>query len=156
MRFGIGGRAFGVRAGISTRGFGVGVGPLSAGHAWRRTGNRGRSSGSSDPVSEGRAIGTLVWVVLVVMVPWTLTLTAAILEVVVIWSIMSDRARNRRLPSRPRATDSLGIVVTFLILTMIFVVWAIAWKGGPIGTMNLAALAALCATVAAWPALASW
>jgi hypothetical protein len=35
MRLGIGGGAFGVRGGISTRGFGVGVGPFSAGSSWR-------------------------------------------------------------------------------------------------------------------------
>jgi hypothetical protein len=36
MRLGIGGRAFGVRGGISNRGFGVGVGPVSVGSSWRR------------------------------------------------------------------------------------------------------------------------
>jgi hypothetical protein len=40
MRLGIGGRAFGVRGGISTRGVGAGVGPFSAGKSWR-----GRSGG---------------------------------------------------------------------------------------------------------------
>lgn len=35
MRLGIGGGAFGVSGGISTRGIGVGVGPLSAGASWR-------------------------------------------------------------------------------------------------------------------------
>jgi lysylphosphatidylglycerol synthetase-like protein (DUF2156 family) len=44
MRLGIGGRAFGVRGGISTRGVGVGVGPISAGTSWRR-GRRRKSSG---------------------------------------------------------------------------------------------------------------
>lgn len=42
MRLGIGGGAFGIRGGISTRGVGVGVGPFSAGTSWRG----GRSSGS--------------------------------------------------------------------------------------------------------------
>jgi hypothetical protein len=41
MRLGIGGGAFGVRGGISTRGVGFGVGPFSAGTSWRG----GRSSG---------------------------------------------------------------------------------------------------------------
>ncbi len=35
MGFGIGGGAFGVRGGISTRGVGVGLGPFSAGTSWR-------------------------------------------------------------------------------------------------------------------------
>lgn len=41
MPFGIGGGAFGVRGGISTRGIGVGVGPLSAGTSWRSGGSSG-------------------------------------------------------------------------------------------------------------------
>jgi hypothetical protein len=41
--FGIGGGAFGLRGGISTRGIGVGVGPFSAGTSWR--GSRRRSGG---------------------------------------------------------------------------------------------------------------
>jgi hypothetical protein len=41
MPFGIGGGAFGLRGGISTRGVGVGVGPFSAGTSWRR----GKTSG---------------------------------------------------------------------------------------------------------------
>lgn len=45
MRLGVGGKAFGVRGGISTRGIGVGVGPLSAGTSWRGRGSR-RSGGS--------------------------------------------------------------------------------------------------------------
>jgi hypothetical protein len=36
LRLGVGGRAFGVRGGISTRGIGGGIGPLSAGTSWRR------------------------------------------------------------------------------------------------------------------------
>ncbi|MGO9101092.1 hypothetical protein [Mycobacterium sp.] len=43
LRLGVGGRALGVRGGISTRGFGVGVGPVSAGSSWR--GRRRRRSG---------------------------------------------------------------------------------------------------------------
>jgi hypothetical protein len=46
MRLGIGGRAFGVRGGISTREVGVGVGPLSAGTSWR--GRRSPTSGGSN------------------------------------------------------------------------------------------------------------
>jgi heme exporter protein D len=41
MRLGVGGGAFGVRGGISTRGLGVGVGPFSAGTSWRRRGSGG-------------------------------------------------------------------------------------------------------------------
>lgn len=41
MRLGIGGGAFGVRGGISTRGLGVGVGPFSAGTSWRGGGGGG-------------------------------------------------------------------------------------------------------------------
>lgn len=41
MRLGVGGGAFGVRGGISTRGVGVGVGPFSAGTSWRRRGSGG-------------------------------------------------------------------------------------------------------------------
>ncbi|ORA39207.1 hypothetical protein [Mycobacterium aquaticum] len=41
MRLGIGGGAFGVRGGISTRGVGVGVGPFSAGTSWRGGGGGG-------------------------------------------------------------------------------------------------------------------
>lgn len=35
MGFGIGGGAFGIRGGVSTRGVGVGIGPFSAGTSWR-------------------------------------------------------------------------------------------------------------------------
>lgn len=48
MRLGIGGRAFGVRGGISTRGIGVGVGPFSAGTSWRGRRSRGGSGGSAE------------------------------------------------------------------------------------------------------------
>lgn len=41
VRLGIGGGAFGVRGGISTRGIGVGVGPFSAGTSWRSGGSGG-------------------------------------------------------------------------------------------------------------------
>jgi hypothetical protein len=41
MPLGIGGGAFGVRGGTSTRGVGVGVGPLSAGTSWRGKGSSG-------------------------------------------------------------------------------------------------------------------
>jgi hypothetical protein len=44
LRLGIGGRAFGVRGGVSNTGFGVGVGPVSAGTSWRRR-RRSRKSG---------------------------------------------------------------------------------------------------------------
>jgi hypothetical protein len=50
MRLGIGGGAFGVRGGISTRGIGVGAGPFSAGTSWR-----GRGSGGGG--------GFLVWLI---------------------------------------------------------------------------------------------
>ena len=45
LRLGIGGRAFGVRGGISNRGFGVGVGPVSVGSSWRRRRRSGRRGG---------------------------------------------------------------------------------------------------------------
>ncbi|OBK15744.1 PASTA domain-containing protein [Mycobacterium asiaticum] len=45
MRLGIGGGAFGIRGGISTRGIGVGVGPLSAGTSWKGGGSRGGGGG---------------------------------------------------------------------------------------------------------------
>lgn len=46
LRLGLGGKAFGVRGGISNRGFGVGVGPFSAGSSWRgRRSRRSRSRG---------------------------------------------------------------------------------------------------------------
>ena len=41
MRLGVGGGAFGIRGGISTRGVGVGVGPFSAGTSWRGGGPGG-------------------------------------------------------------------------------------------------------------------
>lgn len=47
MRLGIGGKAFGVRGGISNRGFGMGVGPVSAGGSWPRGRRRRRSKGGS-------------------------------------------------------------------------------------------------------------
>lgn len=43
MRVGVGGSAFGVRGGISTRGIGGGFGPVSAGTPWRRS-RRSRGS----------------------------------------------------------------------------------------------------------------
>ncbi|MDR7172993.1 hypothetical protein J2W56_006759 [Nocardia kruczakiae] len=48
MRLSFGGRVTGVRMGVSTRGFGVGVGPFSAGSGWggRRRGRDRRSSSS--------------------------------------------------------------------------------------------------------------
>lgn len=45
MPFGIGGGAFGVRAGISTRGIGVGAGPFSAGTSWRGNGSGSGGAG---------------------------------------------------------------------------------------------------------------
>lgn len=45
MPFGIGGGAFGVRAGISTRGIGVGAGPFSAGTSWRGSGSGSGGAG---------------------------------------------------------------------------------------------------------------
>jgi hypothetical protein len=46
LKLGVGGRAFGVRGGVSNRGFGAGIGPLSAGAAWpRRRRSRRSSSG---------------------------------------------------------------------------------------------------------------
>lgn len=51
VRLGIGGGAFGVRGGISTRGVGVGVGPFSAGTSWRSKGPR-------------RGGGLLAWLIL--------------------------------------------------------------------------------------------
>ena len=45
LRLGIGARAFGVRGGISNRGFGVGVGPVSVGSSWRRRRRSGRRGG---------------------------------------------------------------------------------------------------------------
>jgi PASTA domain len=43
LRLGIGGKALGLRGGISTRGVGIGAGPFSAGSSWR--GRRSRKSG---------------------------------------------------------------------------------------------------------------
>lgn len=60
MRLGIGGGAFGVRGGISTRGVGVGLGPFSAGTSWRG----GRSGGSSG----GGLLALLIAVALVFFV----------------------------------------------------------------------------------------
>jgi hypothetical protein len=58
LRLGIGGRAFGVRGGISNRGFGVGVGPLSVGSSWRR--RRRRSGGGWGLILILAAIGWLI------------------------------------------------------------------------------------------------
>ncbi len=41
MRLGVGGSAFGIGGGISTRGVGVGVGPFSVGTSWRGSGGGG-------------------------------------------------------------------------------------------------------------------
>lgn len=56
MRLGIGGGAFGLRGGISTRGVGVGVGPFSAGTSWR---SRGSSGGD---------VGFVAWLILAAIV----------------------------------------------------------------------------------------
>ncbi len=49
LRLGVGGKAFGVRGGISNRGFGVGAGPVSVASSWRRRRRRSRrSSGGAD------------------------------------------------------------------------------------------------------------
>jgi len=53
MRLGIGGGAFGIRGGISTRGVGVGIGPFSAGTSWR--GGRSRGGGGGG--------GLLAWLI---------------------------------------------------------------------------------------------
>lgn len=45
MRIGLGGSLFGIRGGVSNRGFGLGIGPVSVGSSWRRRGRR--SSGDS-------------------------------------------------------------------------------------------------------------
>jgi hypothetical protein len=60
VRLGIGGGAFGVRGGISTRGVGVGVGPFSAGTSWRR---RRRSGGSGGFVAWLFVAGLVAFVV---------------------------------------------------------------------------------------------
>jgi hypothetical protein len=60
MRLGIGGGAFGVRGGISTRGVGVGVGPLSAGTSWR--GRRSRKSGGGN--------GLIAFIIALVVTPF--------------------------------------------------------------------------------------
>lgn len=67
MRLGIGGGIFGIRGGISNKGFGFGIGPLSAGTSWRRRGRRRGSGG-----------GGL----------WGWLFVAAILFVVVAWPYM--------------------------------------------------------------------
>jgi hypothetical protein len=56
MRLGVGGGAFGVRGGISTRGVGVGVGPFSAGTSWR--GGRSRGGGG----------GLLAWLIVAALI----------------------------------------------------------------------------------------
>lgn len=61
VRLGIGGGAFGIRGGISTRGFGVGVGPFSAGSSWRG-GRRRRSSSNSG--------GFVVFLVAILALAW--------------------------------------------------------------------------------------
>jgi hypothetical protein len=62
MRLGIGGGAFGLRGGISTRGIGVGLGPLSAGTSWG--GRRRRSS------SGGGGFFVFLIAVLALLWPW--------------------------------------------------------------------------------------
>jgi hypothetical protein len=59
MRLGVGGGAFGVRGGISTRGVGVGAGPFSAGTSW------GRRRGGGDGGFIGFAIIAVVGVLAV-------------------------------------------------------------------------------------------
>lgn len=69
MRIGVGGRAFGVRGGISNKGFGVGVGPISAGTSWKplrgsRVASRGGSSGGGGAALIGfAAIALLLFLV---------------------------------------------------------------------------------------------
>jgi hypothetical protein len=60
MKLGVGGGAFGVRGGISTRGIGVGVGPFSAGTSWR--GRRSQGGGA------GGGGGNAAWLIVVVVV----------------------------------------------------------------------------------------
>lgn len=66
MRLGIGGGAFGIRGGISNRGFGFGIGPFSAGTSWRRRGRRASGGGGL----------------------WSFLFVAAILFLIVAWPYM--------------------------------------------------------------------
>jgi len=63
---GIGGGFGPFRAGISTRGFGIGVGPLSATGGWRR--RRSGGGGGGEPVTLGTVVLTLIIVGIVVLV----------------------------------------------------------------------------------------
>jgi hypothetical protein len=65
MRLGIGGGAFGIRGGISTRGMGVGVGPFSAGTSWRGGRRRGSSAGNGSFIVFLLGVSALIW-------PWWL------------------------------------------------------------------------------------
>jgi hypothetical protein len=81
MRLGIGGRLFGVRAGISTRGVGFGAGPFSSGHSWhsrrrRKSYPKGRSGGGGGCLTIFMAL--LVLAVISAFLLWPYLLGAAI------------------------------------------------------------------------------
>ncbi len=103
MPFGIGGGAFGVRGGISTRGIGVGAGPFSAGTSWR-----GGSSGGS-----GGGGGLLAWLI-----------GAAIVFFIAAWPFLLGTFIAVRLGAWNPSTERL---VTGLCFEVVYVAALVGW-----------------------------
>ncbi|MBO0884130.1 MAG: hypothetical protein J2P17_28135 [Mycobacterium sp.] len=68
MRIGIGGSMFGLRAGISNKGFGFGAGPISVGAGWPRARRRRRSVRRASNRHDDAVLGMLVVAVVLIAV----------------------------------------------------------------------------------------
>jgi hypothetical protein len=104
MPFGIGGGAFGLRGGISTRGIGVGAGPFSAGTSWRGRRSGGGGSGGG---------GLLAWLI-----------TAAILFFIAAWPFLLGTFIAVRLGAWNPSTECL---VTGLCFEVVYVAALVGW-----------------------------
>lgn len=116
MKFGVGGRVAGVRMGVSSRGYGVGVGPVSAGGSWHRRGRRGGSS------SGGATLFALVLMLaaVVFVVGWPYLLGT--------WIAVKSGAAN---PSTARTAVGWILEVPWLGLLVLLSIAAVVGKRSP-------------------------
>lgn len=112
MRIGIGGGAFGLRGGISNKGFGLGAGPISVGGRWPR--GRRRNSGN------GSALGALI---LLVLFFWVIYFLMAWPYLLGAWIAVQAGAHN---PSTARSV--VGWLLEAPYLTFILAVGVVAYR----------------------------